>query len=126
MTRTIAMTLTGFMGSLCRQISQVVRISDQIGDTTALIVTKRATAASQMAHVVLPNVLHERRSEASEAGRRKSARWKIGPHEMLWAFLRSCQNAHCLRRQVHLTQEIGETDDQGKSGAREERAHKPP
>ena len=65
------------------------------------------------------------RRQAKQAGGRPLD-GKIGPHEMLWAFLRSCQNAHCLRRQVHFTQEIGETDDQGKSGAREERAHKPP
>ena len=39
--------------------------------------------------------------------------------------MRFCQNAHCLRGQVHLPQEVGETYDQGQGGAREERAHKP-
>ena len=44
---------------------------------------------------------------------------------MLWASVRFCQNAHCLRGQMHLTQEVGETYHQGQGGAREERAHKP-
>ena len=38
----------------------------------------------------------------------------------------SFQDAHCLRGQVDLTQEVGETYDQGHRRAREERAHKPP
>ena len=99
MTRTIAMTLTGFMGSLCEPNGAVC--------------------------VALTFDMSGGRRQAKQAGGRPLDEW-IRPHEMLWAFLRSCQNTHCLRRQVHLTQEIGETDDQGKGGAREERAHKPP
>jgi len=44
---------------------------------------------------------------------------------MLWALMRSCQNAHRLGGQVHLTQKVGETHDQSQGGTREERAHKP-